>query len=132
MSTRDKAFCILCALILENSLHHLGERKYPRKLIFIWDTGTSYGLTPFRSNFINDVKCNILVNDVTSINRVIDIGNTLQKCINSNGKEVLILCVSYYLTKNYFKLLSSQTYYNMHSGYSDVYEFQVSMYLNDN
>ena len=32
----------------------------PKSLILIWDTGASYGLTPFRSDFIDYVKCQIL------------------------------------------------------------------------
>ena len=77
---------LLRGSIWENYLHHSGERNYPRKLMLIWDTGASYGLMPFRSNFIDYMKCKISVKDVTIINRVIGIGNTLQKCINSNGK----------------------------------------------
>jgi len=31
---------------------------------FIWDTGTSLRLTPFRCDFIDYVKCEILVKDI--------------------------------------------------------------------
>ena len=73
---------LLCGSISENILHHPGERKDPRKLILIWDKGASYGLTPFRSNFIDDVKCDILVKGATKTNRVICIGTILHKFIN--------------------------------------------------
>ena len=40
-----------------------------KSLILIWDTGESYGLTLFRSDFINYVKCcEIPVRDVTKVN----------------------------------------------------------------
>ena len=66
----------LCRSILDNSLHHSGDRKYPRKLILIWDTGYSYGLTSFRSDFIDDVRYKIPVMDVTNFNRFMGIGTT--------------------------------------------------------
>ena len=86
---------LLCGSILEYHLHHSVEIKYPRKLILIWDTGASYGLTLFRSDFFDYVKFDISVKDVTKINRAIGIGTTLHKFINSNGKEVFLPCVSY-------------------------------------
>jgi hypothetical protein len=53
----------------------------PKSLILIWDTGTSYGLIPFRSDFIDYVKCEIPVRDVTKVNTVVGIGTTLHKCV---------------------------------------------------
>ncbi len=46
----------------------------PKTLILIWDTGGSAGLTPFRSDFIDYVECDIDVRDVTKVNKVIGIG----------------------------------------------------------
>ena len=41
-------------------MHHLAsDRLNPKTLILIWDTEASAGLTPFRSNFIDYVKCEI-------------------------------------------------------------------------
>ena len=77
---------LLRGSILKNRLHQSGERKYPRKLIFIWDAGDSYGLKTFRSNFIYYVRCDIPVKGVTNINSSIVIGTTLHKFINSNVK----------------------------------------------
>ena len=37
----------------------------PKSLILIWDKGVSYGLTPFQSDLIDYVKCEIPVRDVT-------------------------------------------------------------------
>ena len=77
---------LLRGSIWENYLHHSGERNYPRKLMLIWDTVAPYGLTPFRSDFIDYLKCDIPIKDATKINRIIGIGTNLQKLINSNGK----------------------------------------------
>ena len=61
-----------------------GKEEILGNLILIWDTGDSYGLAPFRSNLINDVKDDIPVKYTTKINRVIGITITLYKLINSN------------------------------------------------
>ena len=91
---------LTCGLILYHCLHRSGERKDPRKLILIGDTGASYVLTPFRSDFICYVKCGILIKDMTNINRVVDIGTILHNFINSNVEEVFLIFVSYHLTQH--------------------------------
>ena len=73
---------LLRGSILENSLHQSGEIKDPMKLILIWYTRASYGLTPFISNFIDYVKCDILVKDGTNIHRVIGIITNFYKFMN--------------------------------------------------
>jgi hypothetical protein len=50
----------------ENSSPHTDVPLDPKSLILIWDTGALYGLTPFRSDFINYVECTIPVRDVIS------------------------------------------------------------------
>ena len=67
--------------ILENRVLQNSDRKDPRTMILFWNTGTSYGLTPFRSDFIDGMECDILVKDVTKVNRVIGIGTNLHKFI---------------------------------------------------
>ena len=114
---------------MENHLHRSGVRKHPRNLVFIWDRTDSYGLMPFIRNFIDCVRCGILVNDATNINRVIGIGYTLHKLINSNGKEVFLPCVSYHLNQTGVLLFSPQTYYHVHAVYYEVYYCRVSMNL---
>ena len=120
---------LLCGSILENQLHHSGDRKYPRKLILIWYMGNSYGLMPFRRNFVDWVKCDIPVKNVNKINRVIGSGANLHKFINSNVKELLFPCVSYNHTQNDVQLFSPQNYHHMHSSYSEVHSLRVSNYL---
>ena len=40
----------------------------PNTLILIWDTGTSFGLTQLRSDFIDYVKCDIPIKNATKVN----------------------------------------------------------------
>jgi hypothetical protein len=69
----------------------------PKTLILIWDTGGSAGLTPFRSDFIDYVECEIDVRDVTKVNKVIGVGTTLHKFVDVAGNDVYLPCVSYHL-----------------------------------
>ncbi len=45
-----------------------GGKLDPCSLILIWDMGASYGLTPFFSDFIDYMECDIPVWDVTKVN----------------------------------------------------------------
>ena len=106
------------ANVLSNSSNGDARRGLmdPKTLMLIWDTGASFGLTPFRSDFIDYVPCNIPVKDVTKVNRVIGIGTTLHKFVNTNGKEVFLPCVSYHLPTTDVRLFSPQTFHQMHGG----------------
>ena len=106
-----------------------GGKLDPRSVILIWDTGASYGLTPFRSDFIDYVECDIPVRDVTKVNKVIGIGTTLHKFTDTDGKPVFIPCVSYHLPQTDVRLFSPQTYHQMHGGYSEVYAESIQMKL---
>ena len=61
-----------------------------QNLILIWDMGASYGHTPFRSDFIDYVKCQIPVRNVTKVNTVVGIGTTLHKFTDMNGNPVYL------------------------------------------
>ena len=43
----------------------------PRTTVIIWDTGTSFVLTTSNSDFIDYMKCNTPLKDVTEVNTVI-------------------------------------------------------------
>jgi hypothetical protein len=101
----------------------------PHSLIFIRDTGASYGLTPFCSDFINYVECDIPVWDVTKVNKVIRNGTTWHKFTDTEGKPVFLPCVSYHLPQTGICLFSPQTYHQMHGGYSEVYAGSIQMKL---
>ncbi len=81
-----------------------GATKDPCTLILIWDTGALFGLTPFCSDFIDYVECDILVWDVTKVNKVIGIGTTIHKFTNTNGNPVFLPCVSYHLPQTNVRL----------------------------
>ena len=106
-----------------------GGNLDPWSLILIWDMGASYGLSPFCSDFINYVECDIPGWDVTKVNRVIGIGTTLHKFTDSDGKPAFLPCVSYHLPQTDVPLFSPQTYHQMHGGYSEVYGQSIQMML---
>ena len=100
-----------------------------KNTVLIWDTGASFGLTPFRSDFIDYVKCDIQVKDVTKVNTVIGIGTTINKFRDANGQDVFLPCVSYHLTTTDVRLFSPQTYHQLHGGKSVVDANEVTMHL---
>ena len=53
--------------IFENQVLQNSDSKDIRMLMLVWDTGSSYGLKPFRSDFIDVVKCDLPVKDVTKV-----------------------------------------------------------------
>ncbi len=113
----------------ENRISFSTGLQDPKSLILIWVTGASYGLTPFRSDFIDYAKCEIPVRDVTKVNTVIGIGTTLHKFTDINGNPVYLPCVSYHLPKTDVRLFSPQTYHQMHGGYSEVHSDCIHMLL---
>ena len=69
----------------------------PKSLILIWDTDASYGLTPFQGDFIDYVKCELPVRDVTKVNTVVGIGMTLRttRCMVDTQKSIAIAYACY-------------------------------------
>ena len=98
-------------------------------MILVWDTGASYELTPFRSDFIDYVKCDLPVKYVTKANRVIGIGTTHHRLIDRNGQYIFLPCISYHLTQTDVRLFSPHNYHQMHGGNSVVKGNQVTMQL---
>ena len=115
--------------ILENRVLQNCYRKYPITMMLVWDTGVSYRLTPFRSDFIDYVECDIPVKGVTKVNRAIVIVTTLHKFIESNGQDIFLPCTSYHLNQTDVHLFSPHTYHQMHGGHSVVHRNQVTMHL---
>jgi hypothetical protein len=103
------------------------DRLNPKTLILIWDTGASAGLTPFQSDFIDYVKCEIDVRDITKVNKVVGIGTTLHKFVDNNGNHVYLPCVSYHLPTTDVRLFSPQIYHQLHGGHSVVNSNEVVM-----
>jgi hypothetical protein len=65
--------------------------------MLIWDTGASFGLTPFWSDFIDYVKCKIPAWDVAKVNKVIGIRKTLHKFTDVKRNQYIFLafCITY-------------------------------------
>ena len=72
-----------------------GDRKKQtfKACPLVWDTGASFGLTPFRQDFIDYAECSIPVNDIARTNTVIGIGTTLHK-FRVNGDDIFLPCLS--------------------------------------
>jgi hypothetical protein len=103
------------------------DRLDSKTLILIWDTGASAGLTPFWSDFIDYVKWEIDVCDITKVNKVVGIGTTLHKFVDNNGNHVYLSCVSYHLPTANVRLFSPQIYHQLHGGHSVVNGDEVVM-----
>jgi hypothetical protein len=99
----------------------------PKTLILIWDTGGFAGLTPFCSDFIDYVECDIDVCDLTKVNKVIGIGTTLHKFVDVAGNNVYLPCVSYHLPSTDIRLFSPQIYHQVYGGHSVVNGNEVFM-----
>ena len=98
-------------------------------MILEWDTGASFGLTPFKSNFVDNVECDISIEGLTKVNKVIGIVTTMQKSKNSKGDDVYLPCVSYHIPMAYINLCITKNYHHMHSGNSSVYDDRVETNL---
>jgi hypothetical protein len=103
------------------------DHRDPKTLILIWDTGGSAGLTPFCSDFIDYVECDIDVRDVTKVNKVIGIGTILHKFVDVAGNNVYLPCVSYHLPSTDIQLFPPQDYHQIYGGHSVVNDNEVVM-----
>ena len=96
----------------------------------VWDTGASFGLTPFRGDFIDYVECQIPVKDIARTNMVIGIGTTLHK-FRVNGEPIWLPCLSYHLPSAEIRLFSPQTYHTLYGGHSVVQGDRVKMFVGE-
>ena len=96
--------------------------------MLIWDTGASFGFTPFKSDFIDGVKCNTPVKDVTKDNTIIGIGTTIHKFVDANGKYVFLPCISYHLPTTDVRLFSPKTYHHLRGAHYIIKGSNVKWY----
>jgi hypothetical protein len=82
---------------------------------------------PFWSDFIDYVKCEIDVCNITKVNKVVGIGTTLHKFVDNNGNHVYLPCVPYHLPTTDVRLFSPQIYHQLHVGHSVVNDDEVVM-----
>ena len=88
-------------------------------------------MTPFKIDFIDYVKCNTPVKDVTKDNTVIGIGITIHKFVDANGKYVFLPCISYHLPTTDVRLFSPQTYHQLHGAHSIIKGSNAQIVLNN-
>jgi hypothetical protein len=113
----------------KNSGPHIDVPLDPKSLMLIWDTGASFGLTPFQSDFIDYMVCTVRVQDDTKVKNVIGIGTTPHKFTDTRGFPVYLPGVFHHLPQMDIYLFSPQTDHQMHGGYSKVYSNCIKMLL---
>ena len=93
---------ILSDRSLDNRTYNARENKNPKDLVLIWDTGASFGLTIFRSDFIDYIEADITVKDVTKTNWVIGIGTTFTNLkMTKGGTYYFLVSLTIYLQQMY-------------------------------
>ena len=98
-------------------------------MMLAWDTDDLFGLPPFKADFVDYVKCDTPVKDVTKSNKVIGISINIHRFKNSTGYDVYLLGVLYHLLTSEIHLLSPQNYHQMHGRNMSVYSERVGMNL---
>ena len=86
----------------------------------VWDTGASFGLTPFRKDFITYEKVSITVTDITKANTVIGIGTVMWKFRTVSGKVIHLPMIAYHLPSTTIRLFSPQVFHQLHGGESSL------------
>ena len=86
----------------------------------VWDTGASYGLTPFREDFIDYQEVDIDVQDIAHTNKVVGVGTVMWKLTATNRDTVYLPLLCYHLPKADICLLSPQSYHQRHGGRSEL------------
>jgi hypothetical protein len=104
------------------------QRRTAKDCPLVWDTGASFGLTPFRSDFIDYTECRIPVNDIARTNMVIGLGTTLHR-FELDGEAFFLPCLSYHLPTAEIRLFSPQTYHTIYGGHSSVNGERVEKYI---
>lgn len=95
----------------------------------VYDTGASYGLTPFKADFIDYRPCDIPVKDITKVNRVKGIGTVMYKFVATNGDILFLPGLAYHLESADIRLFSPQTYHQLYGGESRINGDRVLMEL---
>ena len=95
----------------------------------VWDTGASFGLTPFREDFIDYEPCRIPVMDIKSTNYVIGVGTVLWKVKDTDGRLVYVPGIAYHLPTAEIRLTSPQSYHQRWGGRSELDGNSVRMLL---
>lgn len=125
-----KHFRVVPGLDSNNKKSLKRKRRTFENCLLVWDTRASFGLTPFRNDFIDYIECIIPVNDIARTNIVVGIGTTLHK-FDMNGESVYLPCLSYHLPSAEVILFSPQTYHTLYGGHSTVFGDRAVKLMND-
>lgn len=102
----------------------------------IVDTGASFGLTPFKLDFLCFEECEIKVKAVAHTNVVTGFGLVLIRMKASNGDTCLVPCISYLMEECSVRLMSPQSYHQVYQGHSALdgiaYHFFLAPAANGN
>ena len=96
----------------------------------VLDTGASYGLTPFRDDFVTYDEVDVTVKGVGSENRVKGFGMVLYRAKASNGDVIFMPGLAYHMESTDIRLISPQAYHQVWSGHSVVTGSQYHLHLN--
>lgn len=86
----------------------------------VWDTGASFGLTPFRDDFIDYQEANITVQGIGSSNTIVGIGVVMWKFKTESGKTIHLPMIAYHLPSTNIRLFSPQVFHQLHGGSSHI------------
>ncbi len=101
----------------------------PDDTLLVYDLGASAGLTPFKSDFFDYVKCSIPVRDISKVNEVIGIGTTIHKFVDTKGRFVYLPQVAYHLPSSEVCLFSPQVFHQSCGGKSIIFGDRVEIHL---
>jgi hypothetical protein len=125
-------FDVAKATIQRANLFHSADKRATnitfKTCPLVWDTGASFGLTPFRGDFIDYTECSITINDIARTNQVVGVGTTLHK-FQHEGRDIFIPCLSYHLPTANIRLFSPQTFHTIYGGHSTVNGDRVEQYI---
>ena len=94
-----------------------------------WDTGASFILAPFKSDFVDYMGFDIPVKSVTKVNKVVVLVTTIHKFQNIKGDDVYLPWVSYDLPTDEICIFIPNHYQHIHGGNSSVYADRVKVHL---
>jgi hypothetical protein len=107
--------------------HERGKQYYETPVVF--DSGASFGLSPFINDFISYEETNITVKGVASENTVVGYGTVLYRCIADDGSTCFIPGLAYHLPSTDIRLFSPQAYFQHYGGFATIDADSVQIHL---
>ena len=103
------------------------ERYYQTPVVF--DSGASFGLTPFYEDFITYEEAKIEVKGIGSQNVVVGYGTVLYRCTATDGSTCFIPGLAYHLPTTDVRLFSPQAYFQHYGGHATINSDEVCIHL---